>query len=142
LSLQAVNLFHSIDNAQGLILKPCCLPGMFHAKTQTNFQVGKYAFPTKEVCAPGFWKNKEWEGPPRWHLQKKFLYWSYHLHQSMKHQEKKTMIQTRIVQVPVQTNGGFQNTFLFAEKQPTTASMWEVIPKDESAIIIEQCGFR
>jgi len=126
LSIQAVKLFHELESAQGLILKPCCLPGMVHSKRQPTFHIDKYGFPTADVCAPGYWKNKEWEGPPRWHLEKKFHIWSHHLHQGMK--QDASNIQTRLVEVPVQTNGGFQNTFLFAEKQPTTSTMWEVIP--------------
>jgi hypothetical protein len=83
LSIQAVSLFHTLDSVEGLILKPCCLPGMVYERSQDNFSIGKYAFPTKEVCSPGKWKKKEWEGPPLWHLEKKFDSWCYHLHQGM-----------------------------------------------------------
>lgn len=136
LSIQAVQMFYSIPTIQGLILKPCCLPGMSYEKEQTHFQAGKYAFPTKEVCAPGYWKNKEWEGPPRWHLQGKFDAWCRHLHEGMKYVSSDVGVVTKLVQAPVQTSGGFQNTFLFAQKEPTTDSMWDEI--ENSALKLNQ----
>ena len=130
LSIQAVKLFHTLDSVEGLILKPCCLPGMLHERRQENFMIGQYAFPTKDVCSPGKWKNKQWDGPPRWHLEKKFNTWCHHLHQGM---QDCSNVETRLVEIPVQTSGGFQNTFLFAEKQPKTISLWDRVPQDQEA---------
>jgi len=131
LSIQAVQMFYSIPNIHGLILKPCCLPGMAYEKQQTHFQAGKYAFPTKEVCAPGYWKKKEWEGPPRWHLEGKFNAWCRHLYEGMKHDSSDLGVETKLLEAPVQTSGGFQNTFLFAQKEPTTEPMWDAIGESE-----------
>jgi hypothetical protein len=36
-------------------------------------------------------------------------------------------IQTKLMEVQVQSQGGYQNTFLFAEKRPITNALWEVI---------------
>lgn len=131
LSIQAVQMFYSIPNIHGLILKPCCLPGMAHEKQQTHFQAGKYAFPTKEVCAPGYWKKKLWEGPPRWHLEGKFNAWCRHLYEAMKHDSLDVGVETKLMKAPVQTSGGFQNTFLFAQKEPRTEPMWDAIEESE-----------
>ncbi|CAJ1956853.1 unnamed protein product [Cylindrotheca closterium] len=132
LSIQAVQMFYSVPSIHGLILKPCCLPGMAYEKQQTHFQAGKYAFPTKEVCSPGYWKKKEWEGPPRWHLQGKFDAWCRHLHEAMKYvSDSDVGVVTKLLEAPVQTNGGFQNTFLFAQKEPMTDLMWDEIERSE-----------
>mmetsp|Transcript_24982 Transcript_24982/g.61507 ORF Transcript_24982/g.61507 Transcript_24982/m.61507 type:complete len:334 (+) Transcript_24982:152-1153(+) len=131
LSIQAVQMFYSVPSIHGLILKPCCLPGMAYEKQQTHFQAGKYSFPTKEVCAPGYWKKKEWEGPPRWHLEGKFDAWCRHLYEGMKHVSTDVGVVTKLLEAPVQTSGGFQNTFLFAQKEPTTDLMWDEIEKSE-----------
>jgi hypothetical protein len=113
LSIQAIRLFHSVENVEGLILKPCCLPGIAHTSSE-HFVVGTYSFPTKDVCSVGKWSKKEWDGPPRWHLQPKFNSWCRHLRHGMQGVEGVT---TELVEIPVQNNGGFQNTFLFAEKK-------------------------
>jgi hypothetical protein len=113
LSIQAIKLFHQLPQSKLLILKPCCLPGMLHTK-QENFEVGRYHFPTKDVCAPGKFRSKAWDGPPRWHLQGKFDKWCMHLHSAI--QEHDDVKSSRMSEIRVQTKGGYQNTFLFAEK--------------------------
>lgn len=114
LSIQAINLFQQLPASKLLILKPCCLPGMLYAKEQDNFEVGRYRFPTKEVCAPGSFRGNDWEGPPRWQLQGKFEKWCMHLYEALKeHDDVKS---SRIREIKVQSKGGYQNTFLFAEK--------------------------
>lgn len=133
LSIQAVSLFHAIESVQGLILKPCCLPGMAYERSQENFILGSYAFPTKEVCAVGKWTKKEWEGPPRWHLEKKFDSWCFHLHKGM---QGIGNVHARLVEIPVQTSGGFQNKFIFAEKEPTSSSMWDVIQVSDEKLAL------
>ncbi len=131
LSIQAIKLFQILPTAQMLLLKPCCLPDIWHAKNTPFFQVGDYCFPTKDVCARGKWttqKKNRWEGPPRWHLHGKFDKWCHYLHEAMAYEnqiENETtiddrkdpaMIETRRFEVPLQTKGGFQNAFLFAER--------------------------
>lgn len=129
LSTQAIKLFHSLPEAQMLILKPCCLPDIFYAKRQASFEVGNYSFPTKEVCSRGKWTTKKkgrWQGPPRWHLESKFHKWCFHLHEGLRSEGD---LRTKLSEIHVQSKGGFQNTFLFAEKQPTSSSMWDVVSR-------------
>ena len=77
LSIQAVKLFHQLDNAKLLLLKPCCLPGIWHIKNTVQFRLGQYTFPAKDVCASGKWLSRiatsertgnkagsRWKGPP------------------------------------------------------------------------------
>ena len=132
LSIQAVKLFQMLPSAQMLLLKPCCLPDIWHAKNAPFFHVGEYCFPTKDVCSRGKWtahKKNKWEGPPRWHLQSKFEKWCHHLHEAMSYPNQSTttsaendqssgqpLITTKYFEVPVQTKGGFQNVFLYAER--------------------------
>jgi hypothetical protein len=113
LSIQAIKLFHQLPQSKLMILKPCCLPGMQHTQ-QENFEVGRYHFPTKDVCAPGKFVSKAWKGQPRWQLEGKFDKWCMHLHEALKeHDDVKS---SKMSEIRVQTKGGFQNTFLFAEK--------------------------
>lgn len=114
LSIQAIKLFHQLPQSKLLILKPCCLPGMLNTQQQDYFQVGRYRFPTKDVCAPGKFHGNEWDGPPRWQLQGKFDKWCMYLHEAV--QEPEDVKSSRISEIRVQTKGGYQNTFLFAEK--------------------------
>lgn len=137
LSIQAVKLFQNLPTAQMLLLKPCCLPDIWHAKNTPVFQVGNYCFPTKDVCARGKWttdKNNRWEGPPRWHLHGKFDKWCHYLHEAMSYENQTGLpvetdadekigrdtvyiLETRRFEVPLQTKGGFQNSFLVAERR-------------------------
>ena len=123
LSLQAVQLMYQIPEIKALMLKPCCLPGLYHSREKTNFEIGRgrYSFPTKDVCASGQWSQKKWKGPPRWHLEQRFNNWCYHLHQGMSSLDK---VESKLFEVPVQHKGGYQNTFLLAEKVPTSPGMW------------------
>lgn len=139
LSIQAIKLFQAIPAAQMLLLKPCCLPDIWHARNHDVFQIGDYCFPTKDVCASGKWTTNKakgrWNGPPRWHLRSKFEKWCTYLHEAMGQDfdgdvaETKTEecnetrtgpqnsnIRTRIFEVPLQTKGGYQNSFLTAER--------------------------
>ncbi|CAJ1951128.1 unnamed protein product [Cylindrotheca closterium] len=171
LSTQAIKLFHMLPKAKALILKPCCLPGVFYQKRQEFFELGNYKFPTKDVCASGKWKSNKkvkgrWKGPPRWHLEGKFHKWCHHLEMGIQsadttamHQEgdeavvneDKTMeideakkgdsdksgiiIKTQLLKIPVQTKGGYQNSFLFAEKAPVSNTMWDDLLQRENELI-------
>lgn len=123
LSIQAIKLFHHLPNAKLMILKPCCLPGMLYAKRQEHFEVGRYRFPTKEVCAPGQFRGKAWQGPPRWQLEGKFLKWCKYLLESL-HENGESM-NTCMLEVQVQNKGGYQNNFLLAEKSPVSRDLWQ-----------------
>jgi hypothetical protein len=132
LSLQAIKLFHSLPKATTLILKPCCLPGITYQKRQEFFEIGTFQFPTKDVCASGKWQTKKkvkgrWKGPPRWQLEGRFHKWCFYLHEGLSSSSTldEQRMQTKLVQIPVQNKGGYQNTFLFAEKEPFSSHMWE-----------------
>ena len=54
LSLRAIDLFNKNANrVRFFALKPCCLPGIFHAKNNEVFSVGQHHFCAKDVCASG-----------------------------------------------------------------------------------------
>lgn len=123
LSIQAIKLFQTLPNAKLLVLKPCCLPGMFHAKHQEDFEIGRYRFPTKDVCAPGKFRGKKWEGPPRWQLEGKFMKWCKYLLESLRGNDYSMTCQ--MLEIQVQNKGGYQNSFLFAEKSPASRDLWD-----------------
>jgi len=135
LSLRAVDFFNNNDNVKMFCLKPCCLPGMIHAKRKDTFTVGRHSFPAAEVCSNGSFTKKDWSGPPRWHLEKKFHLWSDHLykgidvdiddHSNSDQNAMKTLGRKEKREVQVQVDGGFQNTYLLAERTPLTSDLWE-----------------
>jgi hypothetical protein len=116
LSLRAIDICNQSENVQFVALKPCCLPA-WNRRDET-FSLGNYSFAANDVVARGAWNHKQWYGPPRWHLQKRFAAWAEHLLRGI---DVKHKIKTNVL---VQTNGGYQNTFLFAEREPTTRAMW------------------
>jgi len=179
LSTQAIKLFHMLPKARALILKPCCLPGVFYQKRQEYFELGNYKFPTKDVCASGKWKSSKkvkgrWKGPPRWHLEGKFHKWCFHLEKGiqqsgdattvvqeegegdqaavnedkqMEVEEAKTDVvdnssriitKQQLLKIPVQTKGGYQNSFLFAEKAPLSTTMWDDLFQREKDLMALQ----
>jgi Methyltransferase domain len=99
LSLKAVDFFNQNANISFFCLKPCCLPGMIHAKrheifTMTNRKDDEkydddsthphnkffeHSFPAKSVCMHGKWKKNKWQGPPRQSLIPFFQTWSDNL---------------------------------------------------------------
>lgn len=146
LSLRAIELFNTNPSVKFLALKPCCLPGMVHAKRHELFRVGNHCFEASEVCVHGKWNKDKWEnGPPRSHLKPKFQKWSDHLYRGIGYEDSESSttfgnaessnkdetvrkIHTNIV---VQHGGGFQNDFLFAERMPVSSSnVWERLDKD------------
>jgi hypothetical protein len=159
LSLRAIQLFNeNPDTVHFLALKPCCLPGMVHAKRHEMFEIGGYQFDSNEVCIHGKWKQNKWVGgPPRSHIQQKFQVWSRHLYCGILDNDKyngvtargeekeemghdndnaghtssnasmtctSTISRKMHCRVMVQQDGGFQNDFLFAQRPPTTETMW------------------
>ena len=117
LSLSALDLFHSHpEKILFLAVKPCCLPDMSYAKTNitiTNSYNRSYTFAGSDVSAEGKWSGKKWYGPPRWHLQDRFNRWSDHLYRGIDGGTASHKIQRHI---RVQTHGGYQNTFVLAER--------------------------
>jgi len=47
LSLKAVELFNNNPETRFLCMKPCCLPGMVHAKRDEVFRLGDHSFDSK-----------------------------------------------------------------------------------------------
>ena len=137
LSLKAVEMFNTNENVKMFALKPCCLPPMIHAQRDDIFKIGKHEFDAKEVCSNGSFNKKDWNGPPRWHLQPKFDLWADHLFKGidMGGSESKLENDYRILfstengvkakdEISIQVDGGFQNTYIFAERVPLTSSIW------------------
>ena len=153
LSLKAIDLFNDNENVTFFCLKPCCLPKMIHAQRGDIFQIGNHSFHAKDVCSNGKFNKKDWTGPPRWHLEQKFHLWSDHLYKginlSMKKsthrilygpmpdktsvvddymniiKEKATLGKKEKREIQVQIDGGFQNTYLLAERVPLTNKLWD-----------------
>ncbi len=137
LSLRAIDLFNTNPSVKFLALKPCCLPGMIHAKRHELFRIGSHCFEASEVCVHGKWNKDKWEnGPPRSHLKPKFEKWSSHLYQGIGYNvesnkvddnqtENGDFVRKVHAKIVVQHGGGFQNDFLFAERTPiSSGSVW------------------
>lgn len=141
LSLKAVEMFNNNENVKFFALKPCCLPGMAYAKRGDVFQIGEHEFDAKEVCSNGSFNKKQWNGPPRWHLEPKFNLWSEHLYKGIQVGDKvmnestsSSAFRTLFAsedgskakdEIKIQVEGGFQNTYMFAERSPLTHQLWE-----------------
>ena len=142
LSLKSIQLFNSEPNVKFLALKPCCLPPMVHAQRKEVFSIGRHSFPALDVCSNGRFTSKTWTGPPRWHLEQKFHLWSDNLYKGIDIQQQQqgegkgeqgeqTEMSTtnsngkKIKEkINVQVDGGFQNTYLWAERSPITPNLW------------------
>ena len=138
LSLKSIDMFNNNDNVKLFCLKPCCLPQMVHANRGDIFHIGQHSFDAKEVCSNGSFNRKSWSGPPRWHLQPKFDVWADNLFKGIDVGNDNTTIPTdgnRVmvsstnaskskVEIIIQVDGGFQNTYMFAERRPLTAAIW------------------
>lgn len=142
LSLKAVEMFNNNENVKFFALKPCCLPGMVYATRGDTFSIGQHEFDAKEVCTNGKFNKKQWNGPPRWHLEPKFDLWVEHLFKGIDVGQMATDESTlsegksRIVyasedgskvkhEIKIQVEGGFQNTYMFAERTPLISELWE-----------------
>ena len=116
LSLRAIDLFNANPkDAALLVLKPCCLPGLVHAKRNETFTIGRHSFDAAEVCTHGRFagRNSDWTGPPRAHLKPKFDKWTEHLCAGV---EVGTQGAKAVHRSTVQIKGGFQNSFIIAER--------------------------
>ena len=113
LSLKAVDMFNDHVNASTMVLKPCCLPEWAHTYSHDSWTVGKHCIPTREVCARGKWKGNRWFGPPRSHLRGKFSAWTDHLFKGIDVSED----QKRLERIVIQSDGGHQNLFVFADRE-------------------------
>ena len=102
LSLKAVDFFNQNPTIHFFALKPCCLPGMIHARRHEMFRLSnvktttkstndstpsddqqpttfEYCFPAQDVCLHGKWNKNTWQGPHRTSMQAYFQTWSNHL---------------------------------------------------------------
>mmetsp|Transcript_10175 Transcript_10175/g.18348 ORF Transcript_10175/g.18348 Transcript_10175/m.18348 type:complete len:387 (+) Transcript_10175:85-1245(+) len=127
LSLKAVDLFNNNPEIRFFCLKPCCLPGMIHAKRDEIFHLGEHSFDSKLVCMAGKWKKKLWKGPHRTTTKAYFQRWADNLFLGMNDTEASKIKKT----IMVQHDGGHQNDFLFAERLPETAPVWDVLRREE-----------
>lgn len=75
-------------------------------------------------------KKDRWHGPPRRKLKNTFETWARHLFSGIDDDKAGKKIKARVV---VQRDGGYQNDFLFAERLPTTESVWTKLEKENEA---------
>ena len=122
LSLRALDLFNSQPATQFLVLKPCCLPPMLHAVRNETFVVGGHAFDAADVASHGKFRGGDWIGPPRRAIQPKFERWAAHLEAGalVRAGGRKSLERSE-----VQTKGGFQNLYIFAEHDRPSARLWD-----------------
>lgn len=130
LSLKAVELFNNNPDTRFFCLKPCCLPGMVHAKRDEIFQLGDHSFDSKLVCMAGKWKKNVWHGPPRSVTRNYFNRWVENLFLGMNDTDAAKIRKT----IMVQHAGGYQNEFLFAERLPETAPLWDELREVEQSL--------
>lgn len=128
LSLKAVDFFNDHpDTVQFFALKPCCLPGMIHAKRHEVFTFGEHhSFDSRLVCVHGKWNRDKWCGPHRTTLEAYFDVWARNLFLGV----NEATARRALVNVKVQHGGGFQNAFIFAERLPATKSVWDKLDLD------------
>ena len=118
LSLRALDLFIGRKDVGLLVLKPCCLPPAIHAQRGDVFEVGGHAFDATDVASRGKFRGDEWIGPARSTLKPKFESWASHLYAGAAADTK------RLETATVQTAGGFQNLYVYAERGPPTTALW------------------
>jgi len=139
LSLKAVEMFNNNQEVKLFALKPCCLPQMVYANRGDVFRIGQHEFDAKDVCSNGQFNRKGWTGPPRWHLQPKFNFWADHLFKGINVGGSSSDDESdgfRVLlsshdgikvkdDITIQVDGGFQNTYMFAEREPVTPAIWD-----------------
>ncbi|KAL3940060.1 MAG: hypothetical protein SGBAC_005316 [Bacillariaceae sp.] len=137
LSIKAVELFNNNPSVRFFVLKPCCLPGMIHAKRDEIFKVGPtHSFDSKLVCMAGKWKKNVWRGPPRTQLKSYFERWAENLYLGIDDSDARKIQK----HVKVQSSGGYQNEFLFAERLPGSECLWDELfcqPVDSTNLLAE-----
>lgn len=140
LSLKAIEMFNN-NQVKLFALKPCCLPQMVYANRGDVFRIGQHEFDAKDVCSNGQFSKGNWNGPPRWHLQPRFDCWADNLFkgidvvggssnddESSEKRGYRVSMSSRGIKVKddiaIQIDGGFQNTYIFAEREPVTPEIW------------------
>ena len=130
LSLRAVDLFNeNAATVHALVLKPCCLPPMMHARREEIFAVGAHRFAAADVCAHGKFNGGRWKGPQRWHLERRFRLWTEHLFAGVEPgdgaDDSAEGGRKAVESIRVQVDGGYQNLFVFAERAARDTALWD-----------------
>ncbi|KAL7498816.1 hypothetical protein ACHAWT_006673 [Skeletonema menzelii] len=144
LSLKAIDMFNNNQEVKLFALKPCCLPQMVYANRGDVFRIGQHEFDARDVCSNGQFSKGNWNGPPRWHLQPRFDTWADNLFKGINVGGSSTLEQDGSEEdngyrvsmsshdgvkvkddIVIQVDGGFQNTYIFAEREPITPAIWE-----------------
>ena len=139
LSLKAVEMFNNNQEVKLFALKPCCLPQMVYANRGDVFRIGQHEFDAKDVCSNGQFNRKGWTGPPRWHLQPRFNCWADNLFKGINVGGSSSDGESdgfRVLlssqdgikvkdDITIQVDGGFQNKYMFAEREPVTPAIWD-----------------
>eukprot|EP00985_Skeletonema_marinoi_P034508 scaffold44103_cov161-Skeletonema_marinoi.AAC.5 len=141
LSLKAIDMFNN-NQVKLFALKPCCLPQMVYANRGDVFRIGQHEFDAKDVCSNGQYNKGNWLGPPRWHLQPRFNYWADNLFKGIDVGGSSSLEQDGSKEsgyrvsmashdgikvkddIVIQVDDGFQNTYIFAEREPVTPAIW------------------
>ena len=115
---------------------------MVYANRGDVFELGRHSFLASDVCAAGRFRGKKWYGPPRWHLEGRFEKWSEHLFAGVDLGEseyvneatsgdvtsqrlyKDTNGNRAKIKETIQMDGGYQNTYVIAERLPSTSKVW------------------
>ena len=138
LSMRAIDLYNTNRNIKLFVLKPCCLPGMVHAKRKEIFSFNKdhlsslknnhpnqHTFKAEDVCVHGKWKRNKWiNGPPRSHLQPKFIKWCTNLYHGINEIDYDDDISSN--------NNNNNNKLLTAETTTTAESSGSTEDNDDS----------
>lgn len=153
LSLRAVDMFNqNPDSIAFFALKPCCLPPMVHAQQDEVFALGRHhTFSADLVCSNGRFNAKRWYGPPRRHLEHKFQTWAENLFLGVDAgygddnnngnemgSDKSTMDRKSRVKVTVQREGGYQNAYIFAQRDPVSNTVWDDLRLQEIPSFLEE----
>jgi len=146
LSLKAIEMFNNNNEVKLFALKPCCLPQMVYANRGDVFRIGQHEFDAKDVCSNGQFSRGNWNGPPRYHLQPRFDSWAENLFLgidvgggSSSNDDDESIENNngyRVLvsshdgikvkdDIAIQVDGGFQNTYIFAEREPVTPAIWK-----------------
>ncbi|CAE7860932.1 unnamed protein product, partial [Symbiodinium microadriaticum] len=124
LAIRAVETFNIGPKCVAFALKPCCLPPLQYAKSQTRWTLGTHTFAAAEVCARGKYNKNVWNGPAKATLAPRFRMWSSNLFRGLL-AERKECLHVELVA------GHYQDTYLFGRRQFSSKS--PKLPEELSA---------
>eukprot|EP00927_Polykrikos_kofoidii_P030404 TRINITY_DN26150_c0_g1_i1.p1 TRINITY_DN26150_c0_g1~~TRINITY_DN26150_c0_g1_i1.p1 ORF type:complete len:535 (+),score=95.76 TRINITY_DN26150_c0_g1_i1:71-1675(+) len=111
LSIRALELFNRGPKTVGIVLKPCCLPGMEYVRNKVRWRVGNHSFSASEVCMWGKYNKGQWHGPPKDSLESRFRAWSENLHRGVDARGGTNSLQ----RIPI-VEGHYQDAFVMADR--------------------------